>query len=156
MAEAMAKVKTYRTKMVAEEMEISTDYVQPDKMHTKSEVMGMKVETIAIGDTTYTKIGDGPWQKEEAAPAPGAPEMEMPDITEMAEEMMAAITVEEVGTETVDGVKCKVFDIRFGKEAEPIRYYIGVKDNLPRKMEMGGIEIILYDYNAPIKIEPPI
>jgi len=158
MGEAMTKVKAYRTKMVAEGMEFLTEYVMPDKMHTKSEVMGMKVETIVIGDTTYTKIGDGPWEKEEAAPAPlGAPEMEMPDFTEMEEEMMATIEVEEVGMETVEGVKCKVFEIRSGEEgAEPVKYYIGVNDNLLRKIEAGEMGIIYYDYNASIEIEPPI
>ncbi|MFQ6016488.1 MAG: hypothetical protein ACE5NP_13715 [Anaerolineae bacterium] len=158
MGEAMAKVKTYRTKMVMEGMEIFAEYVLPDKTHTKSEMMGMKVETIVIGDTTYTKIGDGPWQKTEAGPAlpPGAAEIEMPEITEMAKEITAGMQIEEVGTETVEGVKCQVYEIRFGEEAEAIRYYVGVDDNLPRKIEMGGMEMIFYDYNAPIEIEPPI
>lgn len=159
MGEAVAKVKTYRMKGVAEGEEVfSTEYVLPDKTHTKSEVMGMKVETIVIGNTTYTKIGDGSWQKEEAEETT-PPKMEMPDATEWAEEIAAGVEIKEIGTETVEGVKCKVFEIRSGEEeAEPVRYYIyiGVSDNLPRKIGMGETEIIYYDYNAPIEIEPPI
>jgi len=158
MASAMANVKTYRTKMVTEGFEIFTEYVLPDKMHTKSKVMGMEMETIVIGGITYTKIGDGAWEKMEAAltPLPGAPEIEVPDFTEMAEEIMATIEVKEIGVEMVEGVKCGVYEIRFGEEAEPMRYYIGVTDNLPRKIEVGEMEIIFHDYNAPIEIKPPI
>jgi hypothetical protein len=150
----LALVSSYRARVVDEtgETQALFEYIRPDRYR---QVTGTK-EQIGIGDVAYTRSGQGLWQRQE-----------IPGIGHLANEVAVAPEffwdVEMRGQETIDGVLCDRYDVvlRIGTTEFHDTYWIGVEDNLPRKMitqvdTQTTVIRLLYDFNAEFTIEPPV
>jgi len=184
-AQLAAKSFRYRLEFfLASGGHVEAEFVAPDRFHItmigQSPGPGgeMRQEMIIIGKDTFMKIANMPWQKTEA----GSGETTMATtIAQMAQQfrnedvaqrMMKYEDVKFVGSEVLDGSPTLVYQFKLkGTEGQTTRgkIWISATDDLPRKIEQGGssatnpdgtskskLIVTYYDYNANIKIEPPI
>jgi hypothetical protein len=149
----LALVPSYRARVIDEagRTQAVFEYVRPDRYR---QITAAK-EQIAIGDVTYTRVNNGAWQRQE-----------FPGIGRLGNEVTVAPEfiwdVEALGREAIEGVVCNQYLVvlRIGETELQDRYWIGVEDRLPRKMitqvdTQTTVIRLLYDFNAPITIEPP-
>ena len=159
--------RTYPFRMLTTEQE----YVAPDRLRTVN--VETESEIIVILDVTYYRRDPkSEWEKstnrsssingkEDHALSRISPEYKSEEI-------------KIVGPETLNGMPMMVYQEVFNSEAnrdeEPRKFWIGVRDNLLYKVEIGyyflsnsrgGLPdvkktLYFYDYNADIEIEPPI
>jgi outer membrane lipoprotein-sorting protein len=147
-------------------MRIQLDYQHPDRFHMTYRQPGGEVqtETIIIGRDMYMRVGQN-WQK-----MPGALGKTVPQIRELFDEkgLETLTDVEYVGEDPVKGERAYLY--RYSNEAgkggspHPFTSQIWVRasDGLPAKIEVdyeGGdlrTLTIVYDYDKPVSIEPPI
>jgi hypothetical protein len=155
--QAFSQVKSLRAELSGEQggqkLSGSMELVLPDKFHVKANVPGQPVEIYSLGDTTYVKRGDEPWQKSEG----GGVGLSMEDFSpeKIAKELVKpGSSVKKGGTKTVRGTDCQVWEIT-EQDGTPGTLCVG-SDNLIYSAETGGITFEVYDYNAPISITAPI
>ena len=160
------------------------EFVAPDRYHItiigQSSMPGneMRQEMVIIGKDTFMKIANMPWQRTEEGSgkttmattiARMAQQFRNEDV---AQRMMKYEDVKFVSSEVLDGSPTLVYQFKLkGTEGQttPGKIWISATDDLPRKIEQGGssatnpdgtskskLIVTYYDYNANIKIEPPI
>lgn len=130
-----------------------------------------KKEIIIIGKDYFIKEGDAPWQKSP---------MDMGDLFSQFRDpkLIDAITkkaeVKYLGTDTLDGAPMLTYQYTIkdllGRGSNMVtKSWIGATDSMPHQteseidMDLGTGKMIhskvtstVYDYNADIKIEPPM
>lgn len=161
------KVNSYRIQVKMKAPEIGEDgqdmvveVIKPNKYRMAFMQDGMSIEMIAIDDKTWMKMGDSwmelPGQQGMNEFMPFEPEESLDDVT------APDATVVEVGTETIDGVDCRVYEVTAEVEGEQVtsKIWVGKDDQLPRKMvsAMGdfSMELLFSGYNGDFDIQPPM
>ncbi len=177
------EAKSYRMRKV---LTLSSGYnttttyevVNPDRMHmsTETTVPGRgtgKREVIYIGNESYAKAGDAPWQKGPTGMGDMLAQLKDPKL---AEALAQKTEVKYLGADTLDGAPMLVYQYTIkdllgpGKDAVS-KMWIGATDGLQHQTESesdvestftaGKIThtktiVTYYDFNADINIAPPI
>jgi hypothetical protein len=139
----------------------TVECVAPERFH----IFGDQDEMILAGGNVYMRSGGGEWTRL------------LFDATEMINQIRDTKQLDEirkstdaalVGDDTVEGEPTLVYSYSlpnpFGmKFTNKCRMWVGVTDNLPRKMEVQGelnnikskSTVTYYDYGALIQIEAP-
>lgn len=165
---AWGQVESLRMKMTMPSPEnpedlvsLTVEMVRPDRMRVVTEAAEGTFEMIMIGDTTYMKMGDS-WMT-----LPGSQSLDelgavAPDDT-IDEVGAPGVTAVQRGTETIDGVRCTVWDLTIPDDEGgtlTARMWIGADDNLPRLMTIetpeGTMTMEYSGYDGDIVIEPPV
>jgi hypothetical protein len=177
---AMLAAKSYRARLVGSSSRgtnstMLIEFVAPDRFHmTREDELSsqgsIKSETISLGQETYVKRGDDPWQK---FPANVGGLMALFRDPKVIEELSRSAEVKFVGPDTLDGAPAMIYQSTFnapeGKSYKTTtKTWIRVADNLPIKTESEGemdvkgkpvsskTTMTYYDYGADIKIERPM
>ena len=156
--------KSYRVRISSVSMSPQGDtvveYVAPDRIHMTNPLS----EMIAVGSQTYTRQGQGPWQKAPFDAGEIARNLRDPKLVD---QLATNYDIKFVGQETMDGAPMLVYEYA-PKSTSPSRQegktkvWISAEDSLPRKVETQGVTndnvttIIFSDYNSDIKIELPV
>ncbi len=158
-----SSVKSFRAKMTTTGLptgtqEMTLEVVMPDRFH----VTMPQLEAILIAKTVYLKIGTT-WQK---VALPQGIDVSAANLQQYGSQLGTNSQVKFVGAEVLDGVPTVVYQYTTtikGPPAQTIntKVWIGVADNLPRKVETSPkagqtTTIIFSDFNAPITINAPI
>ncbi|HST23915.1 MAG TPA: hypothetical protein VLR90_22600 [Blastocatellia bacterium] len=161
---AQFDAKSYRIRMesLSENHTTIAEYVAPDRFHMAAPMN----EMIIIGSDTYTKAPTGQWQK---VPLNANQMISMFRDSKMVEELRNNTSVKFLGTDSLDGMPVKIYEYTvknaYGTNmTSTSKAWISANDNLPRKMEVQAdvngkpskTVITYYDYNADIKIVPPM
>lgn len=163
---AQLDAKSFRVRMeLSQDGKTSTqtfEYVSPDRFRAVGE-MG---EMIGVGPNAYMKLPTGQWIKSPGGAAQTLSSFRDPKIID---ELRSSTDVQFIGTDTIDGKPMKVYQYTtknaFGTNVTATsKAWISADSNLPRKIESEGVVhgksskslITYYDYNAEIKIEPPM
>lgn len=140
----------------------TVEYVAPDRFRIATPV----TESVIVGPNTYVKLPTGQWQK-----IPGDVNQAISQFRDpkMIEELRNSTDAKFLGTDSIDGMPMNIYQYTvknaFGTNMTTTsKAWVGVSDNLPRKMESEAdvngkpskVRITYYDYNADIKIEPPM
>jgi hypothetical protein len=177
---AMLAAKSYRSRMQSSSSSgingtTLVEFSAPDRFHLTREATlpgrgPSKQETIIIGNDTWMKMGDAPWQKFPANLGEMITQLRNPKAVE---ELAKATEVKFIGPDVLDGSPAMVYqytlnDIEGKGFKNTAKTWVGVTDNLPRKteseteMNITGKQtdtkttVTYYDYGAVIKIEPPM
>jgi hypothetical protein len=159
-------VKAFRTKITTTgtpnrpAVEMNVEYVAPDRYHMASK----ELEFILIGATMYIKAGTQ-WQKITAPQLKDA--LNISDPGKLEQDLGVSTNIQLIGPEVLDGTPTLVYQYTTTTKGTPpetftSKVWIGVADNLPRKLESvspttgAKTTIIYYDYNANIVINAPI
>jgi hypothetical protein len=146
----LAAVKSYRASLATPKgPAIKTEVVNPDRSRT---VMG-DMEVIAIGTTTYMKIG-GTWQK--STPPPGA----KPDAP-FSQRYAAGpgAVVHDLGMNTVGGTSLHAYSVQKDASAPLVTVYVGPDGSIAEidAPDLRGSMVMRFsDFNAPISIVAPV
>ena len=163
---------------------VESEFVAPDRYHLtmigQSPAPGRDIsqEMIITGKDTFMKIANMPWQRTEEGSgkttmattiARMAQQFRNEDV---AQRMMKYEDVKFVSSEVLDGSPTLVYQFKLkGTDGQSSgKIWISASDGLPRKIENDGgtspnpngetskrkLIVTYYDYNANIKIEPPI
>ncbi len=149
MGAAMAKATSWHVTSKSAEIEAEVDIVCPDKVRTVSKTGNMTVESIMIGNDTYTKVGKS-WVKATApvdSPVCGA------GSSYAASTPSPFAKVTKGGTATVNGESCQEWTITL-EGSPPTTMCVG-SDNLPRQTKRGDTTITYSNWNKPATIEAP-
>ena len=146
-------------------MHIELDYQQPDRFRMVNNVgPSGRLETIIIGHDMYMKVGDR-WQK-----MPGALGKTVPQIRQFFDEkgLASLKDVKYIGEDATDGRDTYVYSYRneASKDGSPhpftSKIWVRQADGLPARIQVdyegGDLKTlsIMYDYDKPVSIEPPI
>ncbi len=167
---AQLNARSFRMRMVpapgsggAARVTIESEYVNPDRSRFR---MG-PMEMVMIGGDIYTKMPGAAWTKSGDASDPDEAARFSNQV--LADSLKHLRDVTFVGTDALEGSPMRVYryvfdDPNVGRTTSKI--WIGASDDLPRKVEseteVAGepkkMEVVMtfYDYNADIKIEPPM
>jgi outer membrane lipoprotein-sorting protein len=161
---AQFDAKSYRIRIesLSENYTTTAEYVAPDRFHMAAPMN----ETIIVGADTYVKPPTGRWQK---LPINANQMISMFRDPKLVEELRNNTSVKFLGTDSLEGMPVKIYEYTvknaFGTNMESTsKAWIAASDNLPRKMEIEAnvngkpskMRITYYDYNADIKIVPPM
>ena len=156
--------KSYRVRITSSNPNIPgetlVEFVAPDRLHISSQIG----ETIAVGSDSYTRRGQGPWQKDPIDASQIVAKFRDPN---RVDDMAKNYDVKLIGPNTLDGVPVVVYEYTTKNPsavtpAEKTKIWIGADDSLPRKMETESLTDksvltrIFSDYNADIKINLPV
>jgi len=83
------------------EQAATAEIAPPDRMHIRTDMGGMQMEMIYIGDQVWSKQGDGAWEVAERMGAPGAALLDEAMIADTERTITEAALV---GPEVLDGV----------------------------------------------------
>ena len=183
-AQLAAKSFRYRLEIsISKGGHIKAEFVAPDRYHISGESMmpgddENHLEVIIIGQDSFMKIGNMPWKKSEAGDgttifASTMAQMAKQFRTMDVEQRMAKYEdVKFAGREILDGSPALVYQLilKGAQGQTPGKIWISANDELPRKIEQEGsalpspeknasrnkLTVTFGDYNADIKIEPPI
>ena len=176
---SMLAAKSYRARVESTTSTgtISTtaiEFVAPDHFHLTRESntpghAAIKTETIVVGDESWMKMGDAPWQRFPANLSEAIKQFRNPDVIN---EIVKSVDVKIIGTDVLDGTQTTIYQYTLGspdnKEFSTIAKTWVAGDGLPRKTESEGdltlgnkqvhtkSIITYYDYEADIKIEKPL
>ena len=177
--QAMLDAKSYRARVESTTSSGTTskttiEFVAPDHFHLTREVTisghpPTKQETIVIGDETWIKMGDAPWQK---FPANFGDIIKQFRDPEVIDEIAKSVDVKVVGTEVLEGTQTTIYQYTLNNPDHKdfnisAKTWVGAGDDLPRKTESEGDLTIngrqvhtksiisYYDYGVDIKIEKP-
>jgi hypothetical protein len=165
-ADALAKVKSYKVTLNIYEGDATTpayvstiETVEPDKTHTVTSFAGQTIESIQIGDDTYTKLGDT-WQKTSGLGEAAATPVDGSDVIDnFADSESAGINVTQKGEDTINGEATVVYELT-SNDSSVLTIWVGKDDHLPRKSEVKSdsehIEIIYSDYGKDFDIKAPL
>jgi hypothetical protein len=176
---AMLAAKSYRARMVSSSSNGTNsttviEFVAPDRFHmtTESDVPSrgpMKRETLVVGNETWMKMGDSPWQKFPVNMGELITQFRDPKVID---ELTKGADVKFIGPDVVDGAPTMVYQYTLNEPQEKgfkstAKTWVGVTDNLPRKTESEGemnimgkqvntkTNVTYSDYGADIKIDRP-
>jgi hypothetical protein len=134
------------------------EFVAPDRYHWAAQGQRERGEMLFIGKDMYLRKGGGAWVKGPGGYGEGMIK-EFRDSLEL--KMARYDEIKFAGTDTVDGSPMLAYQYKLKDTGHPGKLWIGASDGLPHQIETetaGGAKIYFtyYDYNADIKIEPPI
>jgi len=158
---AMQKATSWHMTMKSADMEMSTDIVCPDKMHSQSTTKGVTMEMIRVGNDMYTKTGSK-WMKvptaANQAAVCGAPGNGFSGgASSRVPTFDPKVTMTKGGTEMVEGESCTDWNetTSDGKGGTMTWTLCVGSDNLPRLMKNGTVTMTYTNWNKPITIEAP-
>lgn len=141
---------------------LEIEFVAPDRYHWSAQGKGERGEIIFIGKDMYARKGDGAWMKGQGAFG----EALIKQFRDSLELRMARYEeIKFTGTDTVDGSPMLVYQYQLKDDPAtgkggPGKLWVGASDGLPHQVETeikgGKVYFTYYDYNADIKVEPPI
>ena len=155
--------KSYRVRISSSpspvQGETLVEYVAPDRIRMSNPLS----EMVAVGNVTYTRQGDGPWQE---APINAGEIARTFRDPKLIDQLTTNYDIRFVGQDTLDGAPMLVYEYTpKGTAPSPkggkTKVWINADDSLPRKVETQGVTnptvttIIYSDYNSDIKIELP-
>ncbi|NUQ38092.1 MAG: hypothetical protein HUU23_09895 [Caldilineales bacterium] len=145
---------------------LTGEMIPPDKLRTIMKTANFESETIAIGDTAWSKR-DGVWS---VLPVSGKDILQaaFPELT--AESLGATISnAQKAGSETVNGEEARVYTYTSTTFLEgstvvgEVKLWVSVKSGLPIKQEIAGEAagiksntVQMIEYDAAITITPPM
>ena len=177
--QAMLDEKSYRARVESTTSSGTTskttiEFVAPDHFHLTREATtpghpAVKQETIVVGDDTWMKMGDAPWQKFPLNLGDTIKQFRNPEVIN---EIAKSVDVKVVGTEVLEGTQTTIYQYTLSDPDHKdfkasAKTWVGAGDGLPRKTEsesdlnLNGKQIhtksiiSYYDYEADIKIEQP-
>lgn len=177
---AMLAARSYRARVESSTSSGTTsttlvEFASPDHFHLTREVTvagraPRHQETIILGNDTWMKMGETPWQKFPLNLGDLITQFRDPKILE---QIARSIDVKVIGAEALDGSQTTIYGYTLtdsdNRQSDiTARTWVGVADSLPRKTEsesdgnLGGRQIHIkgtvtyYDYEADIKIERPL
>jgi outer membrane lipoprotein-sorting protein len=177
---AQRAARTYRARLEYSIGGVGThndlEFVAPDRYHvTLVGPAAMGQEMIIIGNDKFARISGRPWAKTDMNVAAGTMATTLGDLTDqfhqedVSQRMTKYDDVQFSGSEVLEGQPVVVYQFNLKSKKGPIpgKIWISTADNLPRKIvhEAGSqtnsdrkmkLSTTYYDYNANIKIEPPI
>jgi len=166
------KSGSYRSKTIITStdgtVEITGEIVPPDRMHVFNSIGGKVIETIYIGDTSWTKTGDT-WQESKV----GVGQILSQFSDAFVDEMAGTVSdVKLVGPELLNGVPTLVYtyisDLNKATTMKMdsksvVKAWIRVADGLLVRQEIEGETmgtksktVQEVEYDPAIKIEPPV
>jgi copper transport protein len=127
-------------------------FTAPNSFESDVEEQGGEFRTVWIGDTRYTREGNGPWIQR------GAPAVPVP--TYIWDSFRPYRDVRILGRATLDGVRTTEIAFAGGTTDLPVWFRLWVDGSgLVHRAEMRApghfMDHRYYDYDAPIMIEPP-
>ena len=176
---SMLAAKSYRARVESSTSNGTTskttiEFVAPDHFHLTREAStpghaGMKQETIVVGEETWMKMGEAPWQKFPASFGDIIKQFRDPKVID---QIAKSVNVKVIGTEVLDGTQTTIYQYTLGDPdnkdfSSNAKTWVAAGDGLPRKTEsegdfnLGGKQIhtksvvTYYDYEADIKIDKP-
>ena len=128
-------------------------FAAPNSFESDVEQQGSMFRTVWIGDTRYTREGNGPWKVERGAPAVTVP-------TYIWDSFRPYRDVRILGRATQGGVRTTEIAFAGGTSDLPVWFRLWVDTRgLVHRAEMRApghfMDHRYYDYDAPITIEPP-
>ena len=128
-------------------------FTAPNSFESDVEQEGSAVRTVWIGDTRYTREGNGVWKIERGAPA-------VPVPTYIWDSFRPYQDVRILGRTSLDGVRTTEIAFAGGSSDLPVWFRLWVDTRgLVHRAEMRApghfMDHRYYDYDAPITIEPP-
>lgn len=131
--------------------EITMEVVMPDRFHINTG----QAEMIMISNTTYVKIGNT-WQKMNIPGGAGGFNPDSFSPKNFETQIQNLPDVKFLGADTVDGVPCTVYQITPKGGGTSSKFWIGVGDGFPHKIESANATITFTDFNGNITITAPI
>lgn len=161
----LADAKSFSTKMTGtigagEQLEATMEYAAPDRLRlaVKGAKADQSFQIVSIGATSYVKMGDTPWVKNEGSRDSFGDLFSAADLRESIKDLDKG-TYKREADEAVDGEACIVFSFT-ETDGDSGRLWIAKGDNLPRKMTMKSddseMTMLISGINKPVSIEPPI
>lgn len=143
------------------------EFIAPDRLHTttRMQMLGQShnSEMIAIGKDAWVKRNGGTWQKSPMDPSMAFAQM---NNKKLDEELAKVKDISLVGPDTVDGTPTLAYQYTVNDQENEmtvdVKVWVAVGDGLIRKMEITDKAdkthqvATISDYNADIKIEPPM
>ena len=128
-------------------------FAAPNSFESDVEEQGSTFRTVWIGDTRYTREGNGPWNVERGAPAVTVP-------TYIWDSFEPYRDVRILGRATLDDVRTTEIAFAGGSSDLPVWFRMWVDaSGLVHRAEMRApghfMDHRYFDYDAPITIEPP-
>ena len=128
-------------------------FAAPNSFESDVEQQGSTFRTVWIGDTRYTREGNGPWKIERGAPA-------VPVPTYIWDSFRPYQDVRILGRTSLDGVRTTEIAFAGGSSDLPVWFRLWVDaSGLVHQAEMRApghfMDHRYYDFDAPITIEPP-
>jgi copper transport protein len=128
-------------------------FAAPNSFESDVEQQGGRFRTVWIGDTRYTREGNGPWKVERGAPA-------VPVPTYIWDSFRPYRDVRILGRATLGGVRTTEIAFAGGTSDLPVWFRLWVDTRgLVHRAEMRApghfMDHGYYDFDAPITIEPP-
>ncbi|HEX5736686.1 MAG TPA: hypothetical protein VF131_27895 [Blastocatellia bacterium] len=165
----LGAVKTFRANMLSDRkqegiIESKVTAVLPDRFHLVNDSLEVKV----IGSDLYRRFPDGSWKKaSQSTDITG-----LLDPKKLEAYISSAVEIKLVGEEELDGVPSEVYEASLPHipatrgahdRLQPFaaKVWVSKQDRLPRKLEGTALvsqvrtEVVYYDYNAKIKVQPP-
>ena len=177
--QSMLAAKSYRAQVESStsngtKSKTTIEFVAPDHFHVTREAAspghaGMKQETIVVGEETWMKMGEAPWQKFPANFRDIIKQFRDPKVID---QIAKSVDVKVIGTEVLDGTQTTIYQYTLSDPdnkdfSSNAKTWVAASDGLPRKTEsegdfdLGGKQIhtksviTYYDYEADIKIDKP-
>ncbi|MFO1519562.1 MAG: hypothetical protein U1F57_07895 [bacterium] len=173
--QAQMGAKSYRADMTGStsngtQSHRTIEYLAPDRYRITSEVTlngrpPLKQEIIILGNQSFMKKDNGPWQPVPMDMGTMVKELKNP---KMLDELRKSSDAKEIGAESVNGTPLIAYQYSlqkaFGMDLNSSnKIWISPSDGLVRKLESHGdfagvktnTTIIYSDYNGDIKIEKP-
>jgi hypothetical protein len=128
-------------------------FAAPNSFESDVEQQGSAFRTVWIGDTRYTREGNGPWKVERGAPA-------VPVPTYIWDSFRPYQDVRTLGRATLGGVRTTEIAFAGGTSDLPVWFRLWVDSSgLVHRAEMRApghfMDHRYFDYDSPITIEPP-
>ncbi len=165
----LGAVKTFRASMLSDRkqegvIKSKVTAVLPDRFHLVNDSLEVKV----IGSDLYRRFPDGSWKK-----APHSTEITgLLDPKKLEAYISSAVEIKLIGEEELNGLPSEVYEASLPHipanrgahdRLQPFaaKVWISKQDRLPRKLEGTALlsqvrtEVVYYDYNAKIKVQPP-
>jgi hypothetical protein len=177
---AQLDARSYRARMVSSssnstESTLALEFVAPDRFHMtrQSKLPGKgdsTQEIIVVGNDTFMKMGEGAWRKMPMNMGELITQFRDPKVLE---QLTKDADIKFLGPDLLDGSPTLVYQYtltgELGKDIKnTAKTWIGATDSLPRKTESEGdfnfagtsvhtkTTVTYSDFNADIKIEPPM
>src|SRR5215468_6478465 len=117
--QAMRDAKSYRARVESTSSSGTTskttiEFVAPDRFHLTREATtpghpAVKQETIVVGDETWMKMGDAPWQKFPLNLGDTIKQFRNPEVIK---QIAASVDVTVAGSELLDGTQTTIYQYK--------------------------------------------
>jgi hypothetical protein len=156
--DAMSAITSYRleedlTSGLGTTVHTAYAFAAPNSFESEVQQQGRTFRTVWIADTRYTREGNRPWKVERGAPA-------VPVPTYIWDSFRPYRDVRILGRPNMDSVRTTQIAFAGGTSDLPVWFRLWVDaSGLVHRAEMRApghfMDHRYYDYNAPIRIEPP-